>query len=99
MKNKKWILRIPAREKMDFRPGCILLCPLCKFDYNHVISAEKINGNDNYEAWREGRGNLGRIKFNCESGHYYSLNFGEHKGNMYIYWEENPEDAPNPDQT
>lgn len=65
-------------------------CPNCESMgdtglYTHVSSAKIVNGNDNYEAGWEGRGDLTVIRFYCEAGHTWELCIGFHKGNSYLF--------------
>lgn len=58
-----------------------VLCPICNFDYCHVIEQKHLSGDDNYRAW-EGRGDLYLTFFNGECGSVFAHAYGEHKGNI-----------------
>lgn len=63
----------------------IVLCPVCKGNYNHVDRAVSTHGKDFWAAPWWGRGNLLTVMFNCEQGHKWELCFGNHKGNLYEF--------------
>jgi hypothetical protein len=63
---------------------CRLLCPACGFEYNHHNGARLIDGEDHYRAWM-GRGDLMKVGFIGECGHYWSLCIGFHKGELFLY--------------
>jgi hypothetical protein len=62
----------------------LLKCPACGFNYNHILKAEEIDGEDSYRAWM-GRGDMIMVKFSGECGHEWSLRIGFHKGESFIY--------------
>jgi hypothetical protein len=63
-------------------------CPICKFEYNHIIGFEKLNGGDGYKSGVEGiRGDVLVLYCECENGHEYKIMFGEHKGMVYLFAE------------
>lgn len=81
--------RIKVDELTCFGPNpflTFLLCPICKYEYNHIGEVEKHHGKDSYQAW-EGRGDLIKIFMECENGHRWNLCLGFHKGNTYIFCE------------
>jgi hypothetical protein len=72
-------------EENDFDSDFVLKCPVCGDDYSHIqrISDKGIHPN-------EDKGNQGfaKIVFSGECGHYFSLCFDGHKGNIYCYFLE-----------
>jgi len=91
------------RERKDMRlnkkdfGGNVLVCPFCSTNnwgnvFNHFNHKDGVvhllDGNDNYEAKGDVvRGDVVQIDFYCESGHFYSLFFGFHKGTMFVWTE------------
>jgi hypothetical protein len=71
-----------------------LTCPVCSDDYNHFGKAVQINGNDYWGGAWMGRGAVRKLGFWCESGHYWNLCFGFHKGNVYVYAEPAEDERP-----
>lgn len=68
-------------------------CPVCRFEYVHLDGVEEIPDTDDYEGgWV--RGGVIRVKMYCESGHRFVLEFGFHKGNVFMRvapkWSEGP---------
>lgn len=63
----------------------MIYCPVCKFDYNHILSVEKFEGHDNNKAPWWGRGDLVVIKLCCESSHEWEICFGFHKGQTFAF--------------
>lgn len=69
-------------------PGQTLLCPVCRFEYNHVDGHAFFEGNDNWEAAYDGhtgKGDLHVLQMSCESGHTWDLCVGFHKGICDIF--------------
>lgn len=83
---------MPDADKL-FRDTFVIVCPFCAFDFNHIGAVERVESNDNYEAW-EGRGDLTRIQFECEAGHIWRLCFGFHKGQTFVFseWQKEASD-------
>lgn len=79
-------MNIPQETKVFEKDDNLLTCPICNFDYVHIINTEKIKGLDSYKAWK-GRGNCFKINIFCENNHFYSVCLGEHKGRVFSYWE------------
>lgn len=63
----------------------IIVCPVCGFEYNHFKGFLNVAGNDNYEAWSGGKGDLQSLSFYCENGHKWELCIGFHKGYSFIF--------------
>lgn len=78
--------------KANFSPGnaqfaWVLTCPICQFDYNHLVELKTEPGEDSYKASWEGRGDLTTLEFWCEGcGKHWKLCLGFHKGNIYIFY-------------
>lgn len=82
----------------------VLHCPVCDFDYSHIIGTIQVKDNDNYQSTEfiinhtfpisakvhyEYRSQGNiHILFICESGHYFIKSFDGHKGNIFV--DENP---------
>jgi hypothetical protein len=64
----------------------LIKCPICGFDYNHILKSKHIPGKDDYKAW-EGRGDAVKVFIQGECGHYWNLCIGFHKGNLYLFCE------------
>jgi len=62
-----------------------ILCPVCKYEYNHILSSEKIEGEDSHKAPWQGRGDLVLTKMRCENWHEWELCLGFHKGQSFIF--------------
>jgi hypothetical protein len=58
-------------------------CPVCGFEYVHVISCEHLRGNDNNEAWT-GRGDAITIQMVGECEHGWKILVGLHKGQSFL---------------
>lgn len=63
----------------------VIVCPVCGFEYNHFGKPILESGNDSYEASWNGRGDLISINFECEQSHKWTMCFGFHKGNTFIF--------------
>lgn len=74
-----------AREYGDDAQYTQILCPVCRFNYNHTHGVREIPGNDGYEAGWWGRGDLIVIDMTCENGDKWELCIGFHKGNQFIF--------------
>jgi hypothetical protein len=59
----------------------LVRCPVCLYEYCHIVKQERVLGNDNYEAW-EGRGDLYLTYFDGECGSVFAHCYGEHKGHI-----------------
>lgn len=55
-------------------------CPVCNFEYTHIIGIRKVDGNDNYEANPLWRGDLYALSFECENDHCFEIHYTQHKG-------------------
>ena len=64
-----------------------VLCPECGFDYVHLETVDRLDGQDNYATKTGVRGNATQLRCFCEHGHKFMLGFGSHKGNLYTWWE------------
>jgi hypothetical protein len=53
-------------------------CPICGFEYVHTGRPETISPEDSGTR----SGGL-RLRFSCENGHEFAIDFGEHKGNTF----------------
>lgn len=62
-----------------------ILCPVCKFNYNHLRTIDTEDSSDKYLASWWGRGNLLVMDMECEEGHDWQLCIGYHKGQMYMF--------------
>jgi hypothetical protein len=60
----------------------VLQCPVCGFFYNHHEQITKLDRP--YKGWT-GDGEWLKVSFMCENWHVWSLNFGFHKGQMYVF--------------
>jgi hypothetical protein len=78
-----WLTHEPFSQEPS--EAALLQCPICGFDYNHHAGTDTIDGQDHYRAW-SGRGDVVLIRFNGECGHRWSLRFGFHKGQMFVFW-------------
>ena len=65
-------------------PNYVLTCPICGLDYNHHAKTKEVE-------WH-GRGGSETLSFWGECGHAWSLTFGFHKGNMYVFSTHDPMD-------
>lgn len=63
-----------------------LLCPFCGCENVHGGTPGYAES-DNYAQWA-GRGALTNIPFGCENGCSFSLNFGFHKGETFVFIEK-----------
>lgn len=84
---------MPDADKL-FLDTFVVVCPFCGFDFNHIETVERVEGNDNYQAW-DGRGDLAQIQFRCENGgHVWRLCFGFHKGQTFVFseWQKDVRD-------
>jgi hypothetical protein len=70
---------------LDESEAAQIQCPICWEDYQHHAGTEQIAGKDSYQAWY-GRGDVVLVRFDGECGHRWSLRFGFHKGQMYVFW-------------
>ena len=69
----------------------VMLCPVCKFECNHFsgdYTPYRVPGHDNYLADRV-RGDVVYIPMQCESGHYWDLCVGFHKGSAVLFSKTN----------
>lgn len=82
----------------------VLHCPICDFDYSHLIATIQVKDDDNYQTTEiivnhtfpisakvhyEYRSQSNiHILFMCEDGHYFIKSFDGHKGNVFV--DENP---------
>ena len=64
-----------------------LCCPVCDSEWVHFNRPALESGEDAYKAW-EGRGNALRVTLWCESGHFWEMRFGFHKGRTYLGMKE-----------
>jgi hypothetical protein len=71
----------------DASDGAQIQCPVCWEPYQHHAGTEQIDGKDAYKAWG-GRGDVVLVRFDGECGHRWSLRFGFHKGNIYVFWHD-----------
>jgi hypothetical protein len=62
-----------------------VVCPVCGFDYAHLIGTRLVSGNDNYAAGWGGRGDLVAVHFEGECGHDWEICFGFHKGQTFTF--------------
>ncbi|MDF1510670.1 hypothetical protein PZE06_21275 [Robertmurraya sp. DFI.2.37] len=81
-----------------------LLCPVCDYDYSHIIATLQVKDNDDYQTtevivnqtypisvkteYKYRSQGNMHILFQCEEGHYFIKSFDGHKGNVSI--DENP---------
>jgi len=63
----------------------LLQCPSCGNQYNHIRKIETINGDDDYKAGWDGKGDLLVISFNCEENCRWDLCIGFHKGLNFMF--------------
>jgi len=83
-------LQLAMGEAMDWtqHPGARqVLCPRCAFEYVHCEGAYWVSGYDHYCAW-EGRGDVLRVQWWCESRHAWEVCFGCHKGETVCFVED-----------
>ena len=62
-----------------------LVCPVCKFEYQHPGKPMVVDGQENYAAGWWGRGSLTILPFESECGTKWELCFGFHKGNVFSF--------------
>jgi hypothetical protein len=77
---------------------CILLCPVCGFDYTHVRRAFTRMGSDEHEAecvegtqvkgTTDERRSALIIEVECEDGHCFELVLQQYKGMTFVDWDE-----------
>jgi hypothetical protein len=95
--SKAYAQSFATRSDLDTGWDCegpeALRCPVSGDNYVHPLDSETISGHDDYKVW-DGRGNLLWVRFWCESGHVFTLNFGFHKGNTTCYWEHVADSKP-----
>ena len=82
-------------------PFC-LTCPVCKFDYNHILRVEVDQGGELVEVAPDGvgfgrrqparavRGSIVSIEFLCEQGHKWAISFRFHKGQTFCHAQAQP---------
>jgi hypothetical protein len=77
-----------------------LHCPICDFDYSHIIATLQVTDDDNNQTtevvvnhtypikvktdYRYRSQGNIHILFQCEDGHFFIKSFDGHKGNVYI---------------
>jgi hypothetical protein len=59
-----------------------LQCPVCGCFYNHHDQVAMLD--KPHQEWT-GDGKLLKVSFRCENNHVWALNFGFHKGQMYVF--------------
>ncbi|OEH53935.1 hypothetical protein AQ616_15795 [Oceanobacillus sp. E9] len=90
------------RNKVE--DGNFLECPICNFEYSHLIATLSVIDNDQYETSEILVNNEYRIVskneykfrsqgnlhilFRCEDGHFFIKSFDGHKGIVYV--DDNP---------
>ena len=65
--------------------GQLVYCPVCKFDYNHILGFETVKGNNKGQAGWWGRGDLIVIRLRCENSHEWEICFGFHQGQLFVF--------------
>lgn len=59
---------------------CDIRCPVCGCEYQHCLTPQVVDGQDNYKADWGGRGDLTVIPVWGECGSKWEICFGFHKG-------------------
>ena len=76
---------IPLRSIDMDRIGVMLVCPVCDFEWVHIVEHITLTDpNEDDGAAGFVRGPATRLHFYCESNHHFSIDFGFHKGTTYI---------------
>jgi hypothetical protein len=64
-----------------------IYCPICEGNYIHFGSPKSYSSKDDYTVWG-GRGGAIKIGMSCESGHYWTMVLGAHKGEAFFTIED-----------
>jgi len=62
----------------------LIKCPVCKFEYNHILGSREDEGADIVGSAWSGRGKAVRINMECENSHKWVLVIGFHKGSVFL---------------